>query len=294
MQTFLEENMNKKVIKDLCFLFILYILVFFMLSYVGKFLFKNFYNYYYTLFVKYNGIFGILLFLLFIIIFYLFYSKDLKIIFTYKKLNFSFVVKGLIYLSSIMMIYYIIYFIFDNAFLFNFFKYFNDVLTGKKNITIYDILILEKSLKPRFEPFMLIGSVIFGPIFEEILYRGLMYNKLKEISNAFIGVLISSILFALLHIPKYGFGINTFFLFLVGILLAYCYEKTDNIYVPILVHSINNFFIFLFNYVYFYFLIVIYFIIFIAGIIIAIQEIKKHLKVRKTFNLVQSDSPSQD
>ena len=282
--------MNKKVIKDLCILFILYILVFFMLSYVGKFLFKNFYNYYYILFVKYNGIFGILLFLLFIIIFYLFYLKDLKIIFTYKKINFSFIVKILIYILSTRMIYYIIYFIFDNAFLFNFFKYFNDVLTGKKNITIYDILILEKSLKPRFEPFMLIGSVIFGPIFEEILYRGLMYNKLKEISNAFIGVLISSILFALLHIPKYGFGINTFFLFLVGILLAYCYEKSNNIYVPIFVHSINNFFIFLFNYVYFYFLIIIYFIIFIAGIIIAIQEIKKHLKRRQILNEVQTDT----
>ena len=286
--------MNKKIIKDLCILFILYILVFFMLSYVGKFLFKNFYNYYYTLFVKYNGIFSILLFLLFIIIFYLFYSKDLKIIFTYKKLNFSFVVKGLIYLSSIMMIYYIIQFIFDNAFLFNFFKYFNDVLTGKKNITIYDILILEKSLKPRFEPFMLIGSVIFGPIFEEILYRGLMYNKLKEISNAFIAILISSILFALLHIPGYGFNIKIFCFVLDGILLTYCYEKTDNIYVPILVHSINNFFIFLFNYVYFYFLIVIYFIIFIMAFIILIIDIIKYVKVRKTFNLVQSDSPSQD
>ena len=285
--------MNKKIIKDLCILFILYILVFFMLSYVGKFLFKNFYNYYYILFVKYNGIFGILLFLLFIIIFYLFYSKDLKIIFTYKKLNFSFVVKGLIYLSSIMMIYYIIYFIFDNSFLFNFFKYFNDVLTGKKNITIYDILILEKLQRPRFEPFMLIATVIISPIFEEILYRGLMYNKLKEISNAFIAILISSILFAFLHIPGYGFNIKMFSLVLGGILLTYCYEKTDNIYVPILVHSINNFFIFLFKYVYFYFLIVIYFIIFIIGIIIAIQEIKKHLKARKTFNLVQSASLSE-
>ncbi|EMD56275.1 CPBP family intramembrane glutamic endopeptidase, partial [Treponema denticola] len=184
-------------------------------------------------------------------------------------------------------------FIFDNTFLFNFFKYFNDILSGKKNITIYDILILEKSLRPCFEPFMFIATVIISPIFEEILYRGLMYNKLKEISNAFIGVLISSILFALLHIPKYGFGINMFFLFLAGILLTYCYEKTNNIYVPILVHSINNFFIFLFNYVYFYFLIIIYFIIFIAGIMIAIQEIKKHLKVRKTFNLVQSASLSE-
>ena len=285
--------MNKKIIKELWFLFILYILVFFMLSYVGKFLFKNFYNYYYILFVKYNGIFGILLFLLFIIIFYLFYSKDLKIIFTYKKLNFSFVVKGLIYLSSIMMIYYIIYFIFDNAFLFNFFKYFNDVLTGKKNITIYDILILEKLQRPRFEPFMLIATVIISPIFEEILYRGLLYNKLKEISNVFIAVFISSILFAFLHIPGYGFNIKMFSLVLDGILLTYCYEKTDNIYVPILVHSINNFFIFLFKYVYFYFIIVIYFIIFIIGIIIAIQEIKKHLKARKTFNLVQSASLSE-
>jgi len=290
MQIFLEENINKKVIKDLCILFILYILVFFMLSYVGKFLFKNFYNYYYILFVKYNGIFGILLFLLFIIIFYLFYSKDLKIIFTYKKLNFSVIIKGLIYLSSIMTIYYIISFIFDNSFLFNFFKYFNDILMGKKNITVYDILVLEKLQKPRFEPFMLIGTVIIGPIFEEILYRGLMYNKLKQISNAFIAVFISSILFALLHIPGYGFNIKMFSLVLDGILLTYCYEKTDNIYVPILVHSINNFFIFLFNYVYFYFLIVIYFIIFIIAFIILIIDIIKYVKVRKTFNEVQTDN----
>ncbi|EPF33356.1 CPBP family intramembrane glutamic endopeptidase [Treponema denticola] len=285
--------MNKKVIKDLCILFMLYILVFYINSYIHKFLLNNFYNCYYALFGKYNKIVDLLISLLFIIVLYLLYLKEMKIIFTYKKLNFFFIVKSLIYILSIGMIYYIIYFIFDNAFLFNFFKYFNDILSGKKNITIYDILILEKSLRPCFEPFMFIATVIISPIFEEILYRGLMYNKLKEISNAFIGVLISSILFALLHIPKYGFGINTFFLFLVGILLAYCYEKSNNIYVPIFVHSINNFFIFLFNYVYFYFLIIIYFIIFIAGIIIAIQEIKKHLKVRKTFNLVQPASLSE-
>ncbi|UTD09744.1 MULTISPECIES: CPBP family intramembrane glutamic endopeptidase [Treponema] len=285
--------MNKKIIKDLCILFILYILVFYINSYIHKFLLNNFYNCYYALFGKYNKIVDLLISLLFIIVLYLLYLKEMKIIFTYKKLNFFFIVKSLIYILSIGMIYYIIYFIFDNAFLFNFFKYFNDILSGKKNITIYDILILEKSLRPCFEPFMFIATVIISPIFEEILYRGLMYNKLKEISNAFIGVLISSILFALLHIPKYGFGINTFFLFLVGILLAYCYEKSNNIYVPIFVHSINNFFIFLFNYVYFYFLIIIYFIIFIAGIMIAIQEIKKHLKVRKTFNLVQSASLSE-
>ena len=285
--------MNKKIIKDLCILFILYILVFYINSYIHKFLLNNFYNCYYALFGKYNKIVDLLISLLFIIVLYLLYLKEMKIIFTYKKLNFFFIVKSLIYILSIGMIYYIIYFIFDNAFLFNFFKYFNDILSGKKNITIYDILILEKSLRPCFEPFMFIATVIISPIFEEILYRGLMYNKLKEISNAFIGVLISSILFALLHIPKYGFGINTFFLFLVGILLAYCYEKSNNIYVPIFVHSINNFFIFLFNYVYFYFLIIIYFIIFIAGIMIAIQEIKKYLKVRKTFNLVQSASLSE-
>ncbi|UTD07303.1 CPBP family intramembrane metalloprotease [Treponema denticola] len=285
--------MNKKIIKDLCILFVLYILVFYINSYIHKFLLNNFYNCYYALFGKYNKIVDLLISLLFIIVLYLLYLKEMKIIFTYKKLNFFFIVKSLIYILSIGMIYYIIYFIFDNAFLFNFFKYFNDILSGKKNITIYDILILEKSLRPCFEPFMFIATVIISPIFEEILYRGLMYNKLKEISNAFIGVLISSILFALLHIPKYGFGINTFFLFLVGILLAYCYEKSNNIYVPIFVHSINNFFIFLFNYVYFYFLIIIYFIIFIAGIMIAIQEIKKHLKARKTFNLVQSASLSE-
>ena len=196
----------------------------------------------------------------------------------------------MIYLSSITMIYYIISFIFDNSFLFNFFKYFNDILTGKKNITVYDILVLEKLQRPRFEPFMLIGTVIIGPIFEEIFYRGLLYNKLKEISNAFIAVFISSILFAFLHMPGYGFNIKMFSLVLDGILLTYCYEKTNNIYVPILVHSINNFFIFLFKYVYFYFLIIIYFIIFIMALIILIIDIIKYVKVRKTFNEVKIDT----
>ena len=151
-------------------------------------------------------------------------------------------------------------------------------------------MVLEKLQRPRFEPFMLIGTVIIGPIFEEIFYRGLLYNKLKEISNAFIAVFISSILFAFLHIPGYGFNIKMFSLVLDGILLTYCYEKTDNIYVPILVHSINNFFIFLFQYVYFYFLIVIYFIIFIMALIILIIDIIKYVKVRKTFNEVQTDN----
>ena len=42
-------------------------------------------------------------------------------------------------------------------------------------------------------------SCIFAPIFEEIIFRFGLYKKLKKKLNFFISILVTSIVFALIH-----------------------------------------------------------------------------------------------
>ena len=83
----------------------------------------------------------------------------------------------------------------------------------------------------------LIATIIISPISEELIFRGVFLNRLKLIVPTTFAVLISSLLFASLH----GFG-SIFSAFVFGICVAILYLKTENIFVPILAHFLNNLF----------------------------------------------------
>lgn len=78
---------------------------------------------------------------------------------------------------------------------------------------------------------------VISPIFEEILFRGLIVYELKKIAPKFLAIVIQAILFALTH------GIvMAFFAFVLGILLSLVYLWVKSIWAPILVHiAINGF-----------------------------------------------------
>lgn len=84
---------------------------------------------------------------------------------------------------------------------------------------------------------MFIGTVVLSPIAEELIFRGVLLNRLKLIAPTIFAVLISSLLFAALH----GFG-SIFSAFVFAICMAVLYLKTENICVPILAHFLNNLF----------------------------------------------------
>lgn len=80
-----------------------------------------------------------------------------------------------------------------------------------------------------------IGAIIFAPIMEELIFRGVLFNRLKIRIGIFPAMILSSIIFAIGH--EFG-GITSAFIF--GICMCMIYLKTDNILIPMSVHFINN------------------------------------------------------
>lgn len=80
-----------------------------------------------------------------------------------------------------------------------------------------------------------ISAIIFAPIIEELIFRGVLFNRLKIRTGIFPAMIISSFIFAIGH--DFG-GITSAFLF--GICMCILYLKTDNILIPMTVHFINN------------------------------------------------------
>ena len=80
-----------------------------------------------------------------------------------------------------------------------------------------------------------ISSIIFAPVIEELVFRGVLFNRLKIRTGVIVAMLISSAIFALGH--EVG-GITSAFLF--GMCMCVIYLKTDNILMSMSIHFINN------------------------------------------------------
>ena len=80
-----------------------------------------------------------------------------------------------------------------------------------------------------------VSSVIFAPILEELVFRGVLFNRLKIRIGIIGAMLISSGIFAIGH--EFG-GMTSAFLF--GMCMCIIYLKTDNILMTMSIHFINN------------------------------------------------------
>lgn len=80
-----------------------------------------------------------------------------------------------------------------------------------------------------------IASIIYAPVMEELVFRGVLFNRLKIRIGIIPAMLLSSFLFGIGH--EFG-GMTSAFLF--GMCMCILYLKTDNILVPMSVHFINN------------------------------------------------------
>ncbi|HTE19404.1 MAG TPA: type II CAAX endopeptidase family protein [Armatimonadota bacterium] len=81
---------------------------------------------------------------------------------------------------------------------------------------------------------LIVGLV--GPVAEEVFFRGFAYRAFKERFGVRGGVVLSALLFALIH----GNPIALVPIFVAGALLAWLYERTGSLAAPILLHCGNN------------------------------------------------------
>jgi membrane protease YdiL (CAAX protease family) len=74
-------------------------------------------------------------------------------------------------------------------------------------------------------------------IAEEMLFRGCLQNVLVNITrSAAAGIIITSILFSLMHGSYYGFLVRLF----LGCMLGYIYYYSKNIWLNVALHFLNN------------------------------------------------------
>lgn len=106
------------------------------------------------------------------------------------------------------------------------------------------VTFLKKTLS---SPIALMGSlisiVVLAPITEELLFRGLLFNFIKNRFGSKAGVIVSAVLFAVFHYSHtQGLGNISLILSLsfFGGMLAILYLMTSSLIYPILLHAIFN------------------------------------------------------
>jgi uncharacterized protein len=83
----------------------------------------------------------------------------------------------------------------------------------------------------------LVGSILFAPVFEELIFRGVLYGTLRARLSWPLAALGSALVFAFAH----GYGAAGFAsVLLSGILWAWVYERTGSLLPSMLAHVVNN------------------------------------------------------
>lgn len=116
-------------------------------------------------------------------------------------------------------------------------SYLSMIVAGIAKLFDVELITLDMSLNtsPEYNIILFLLSCISAPIFEELLFRGVVLRAFSRV-NVNFGIIMSAFLFAIFHgnIPQ---AINAFF---VGIVLAYVAVKTGSVILCIILHFCAN------------------------------------------------------
>ena len=87
------------------------------------------------------------------------------------------------------------------------------------------------------------GIILYGivsPFAEEIVFRGIVYNRMHRQYGKWIAIIGSALLFGLYH----GNIVQALYGFMLGLLIAVLYEKYASFAVPVIIHSAANVFVY--------------------------------------------------
>lgn len=126
------------------------------------------------------------------------------------------------------------------------------LLIGAISFTIVAIVLLTtKSVElangfnePKFSGVLIIQLIIFILVgINEELFRGYCMTVLKQTKKSWIPIIVSSVIFALMHSMNAGISLLAYTnLFLFGISMAYLFMKTENLWMCIGYHITWNYF----------------------------------------------------
>jgi len=178
--------------------------------------------------------------------------------------------------ANLNVLYYCISFIFVLCFLFKYmrtnFSYFTGSFLDTLKTVVWGYvlynaamfviqmllsLVLEKLANPNTSDInelvklnpnsMIVVAVLMAPIVEEMLFRGVVFGTIRR-KNRILAYVVSALLFSVYHLWRYMLdGLSwDLLLYLVqyippSIVLAWCYEKSRNVWAPVFLHMMINF-----------------------------------------------------
>ena len=93
---------------------------------------------------------------------------------------------------------------------------------------------------------MVIGTVLFVPVAEEVVFRGLIFRGIYNRSKV-LAYIVSSLAFSAVHVIGYIPNMEILHIILsliqylpAGLVLGWTYARTDTIWTPILMHTTIN------------------------------------------------------
>lgn len=84
-----------------------------------------------------------------------------------------------------------------------------------------------------------LNLLVAAPIVEEIVLRGVVYNRIESTAGNRAAIIGSALLFGLMHIMAGGATLAAG-AFIMGLILGYIYAKTNSLWVCIIAHSAAN------------------------------------------------------
>ncbi|MFB6119858.1 MAG: lysostaphin resistance A-like protein [Halobacteriaceae archaeon] len=107
---------------------------------------------------------------------------------------------------------------------------------------------------PEFIPYLIPLVFLLNAPGEEILFRGVIQNSLREHFGSAASILLAASMFAPAHVIALlgswqAVAVSISLLFIPAVVFGAVFEYTDNLTVPSLCHALNNSFIFLLVYV---------------------------------------------
>jgi len=100
------------------------------------------------------------------------------------------------------------------------------------------LLAIEDDMPRHILPWLMSAVYLsfIGPVVEELIFRGLLLKRLGKKVNMTFSIIVTNILFGILHMDLFG-------AFVFGFIASLLYLHSGNLLVPILVHIFNNLFV---------------------------------------------------
>ena len=114
------------------------------------------------------------------------------------------------------------------------------------NLSMENTLMISKSvgfyneLVPLFGTIMRVANLlVIAPIAEEIALRGIVYTRVEKTTNAVTAIIISSILFGLMHLMAGGI-VLVIGAVLMALVFGYIFYKFKSLWICIIAHAVAN------------------------------------------------------